>query len=123
MFTGVLGQVTQLQFLKDNQTLMWEEPFQLNTSESILFNINITKISEEPGVEFNAAAIEISNHTDTYLDLRGRMVEGSSYKASLRAVNVVGEGEEASLKFGEVVGKQVKCFIMLLERWCNTSYM
>jgi len=93
VFAGVLSAVSDLQFLQTNRSLTWSPPFQLNTSQTIVYSITVVKVTE------GSQELVKENHTHTYLGLEGKVKGGDHYKASLVAVNAVGRGEETSLKF------------------------
>ena len=100
---GLLGQVTNLQYLKDNQTLIWGRPFQLNVSASISYKVKIQKIDLEAGMDSDPSIMDDSNYNETSVDLHGKLEMGSSYNVSVRAVNAVGDGEEDSFTIDEDV--------------------
>ncbi len=97
VFTGLLGPVHWLKFNPGNQTLSWDPPFQFNTSETIVYGILVTKVTEQS----HDSIIVKYNYTETSLDLSTTIEGDVIYNASVWALNVVGKGEETSLTFGD----------------------
>ena len=94
VITGGLGPVLDLYFWQRSRSLSWTPPFQLNTSERIVYSITVVKVTEGlHGFE------EFPNHTDTFLKLDGKVEVGHHYNASVVPVNAVGRGEATSLSF------------------------
>ncbi len=89
--TGWLDRVGDLKY--ENDTLSWRLPHQLNTSQTIVYDIVVKATDqshEQPIAEYN--------YTETYLNLSGRIDEGVTYNASVWPINAVGRGKESSVE-------------------------
>ncbi len=95
-YTGLLEQVIDLKYIHENQSLSWTPPLQLNTSQTIMYHVVVIAKATDQSHE---QIIENGTHTETYLDLSGRIDEGVTYNASLWPMNAVGRGKESSVEF------------------------
>ena len=102
LFSGLLNVVNDLNYDRTNQQLSWTPPFTLSGVPISHYRISINSDSNN-----NNSPVFITNSTTLYLN--GTPCQ--NYSAIIRAVNAVGEGQAASLKYTHAGGISIVMMI------------
>ena len=90
---GLLNAVNGLNYDRINQQLSWVPPLTLSGVPILYYRISINS-------DTNNFPVVITNSTTLYLN----WTSSGNYTATIRAVNAVGEGQAASLKYTHIGG-------------------
>ena len=88
----------------NNKTLGWGEPYHLNTSDKISYEVLVTLLPDHIGHPYSNLTLTTNN---TFIDLTGRVDDHFSYTVSVRAVNVVGKSKAAVIPISSTTSELI----------------